>query len=127
MLKKLIAATLLCLSLSSLPALAAWQWFTNGLQTNPVANAILADTGLMPGAAGWSFQISISATVPTIIWIELVDGAGTTLGSFPLMVPASSTVVVPIVLNFNEPQLRVRCRLNTTITGLAHASIRKEY
>lgn len=111
--------------------MAAENWDTAGILTNPAANAILADTGPQTyptsgdGSGTLNFTVIVSSTVACIVHIELRDAANAaTIKSQAVILPANGTFQsiknLAVPLNGGE---RLRLRLQAAITGSAQGSI----
>jgi hypothetical protein len=99
-------------------------WFSAGIQTNPGANAILADTGAMPSAGKGTLQITLGANVAAVAALEHRNAANdATLNSQVI------ACAINQAFDTNFPNLewvageRFRVRLTAAIVGSAQASI----
>lgn len=130
--KSLVALILAAAAVFSGPAHAAGEnWYTAGIQTNPAANAIIADTGPLAfpnsgnGSGTMNFTVIVSSTVAAIIHVEIRDAANTAVvRSQAFMVPANTTFQsvknIAIPLDGGE---RLRLRMNGAVTGSVQGSI----
>lgn len=98
---------------------------TAGVQTNPVLDAILADTAALP-AGKYLFQVFISSSVVAAFEVEHRNAAnGANVFSQRVHVPASDTSRLPgpafvLTMALNE---RVRVRNVAALTGNVQAQI----
>lgn len=104
---------------------SAQTWNSALLQTNPAANAIVADTGPALGDNARKWYTICSSTVSAILIVEHRDAANATnLHSQGFFLPANGTVTMGpdsalVVLNGE----RVRLRLNAAVTGSLWCSV----
>jgi len=98
-------------------------WFDGGIQTNPVINAILVDTGALP-ASQFAAKIILGGNVAAVATVEQRDSTNTTnLKTQTIAIPINGVVDLDfpgVVISANE---RIRLRLNAAVTGSIHASI----
>jgi hypothetical protein len=119
--KRLLFVALFCFSSF---AVQAADWVTNGVMTNPAANAILAES-VIPADATKKFSVVVSTNVAAIVFVEWRDSTNTAnLRSQAILLPANQTVQVwaDFVPNFAADE-RIRIRLNTGVTGTMHGSL----
>jgi len=123
---------LIAAGLVLLPSLSLAGWATAGLQTNPAANAVLADTGALPPQS-LNMTMFCSCTVACTVVLEHRNAANnanvvdpltgnTHAQGFFIGAQGSQANPFPQAI-FLEDQERVRLRLNTAITGAAWCSI----
>jgi len=94
-------------------------WQSAGVQTNPVADTILADSGAI--AAGGTFSVTMGCvtSVPATVALELRDAANTTTlnsMSFNILDISKLTDLVQFSITVAANQ-RLRIRLVNAITG----------
>lgn len=109
-------------------AAGAADWYTAGVQTNPLANAVLADTGGVPADSTRRFEVICATTVSAVAFIEWRDATNVNnLRTQGVILPANQTSEIKFmwVPNFATGE-RVRVRLNAAITGVAQCSILME-
>lgn len=98
---------------------------TASAQTNPAANAILADTGAFAISNNVDVRILVSSTVAAVIVFEhrnATDTANVTSHIFP--VAANSPLVVHVANAFSVgASERLRLRLNAAIVGQCQGSM----
>jgi len=122
--KKLTAVFLFVAAILTAP-LASAQWFTNGIQTNPTANQIVADTGAVGDGAGHDFDVYVSSTVAVAIVVEWRNAANdANVLAYIIPVPANGfaywTSRGALAFQGNE---RVRLRMNSGVTGSVQGAI----
>jgi hypothetical protein len=127
MMKKLYATILLVLLSLALPAHADWQ--TAGLLTNPVTDAILADSGPTPIDGGVRGKFFMSTTVTVIGVIEWRNASNTAnLKSQAFVLPANSSIQIMLEFPLNMTAgERLRLRVNTGVTGTVQGSIFSDF
>lgn len=104
-------------------------WITGGLQTNPAAATILADTGARSGPAGSTevileLRLLASASASCGIEIQHRNAANTTnvwQHAFRLAADSVVNTEIPVTITNGE---RVRVVMLTNPTGLVQASLR---
>jgi hypothetical protein len=98
-------------------------WDTAGPLTNPVVNAILADTGpLGPGGKSWS--VWVSSSVAAVVVVEYRDAANAAnVKAHTIPMAAMSTILITLPNLDTADQERLRLRLNAAITGVMQGSI----
>jgi hypothetical protein len=97
---------------------------TNGVLVNPAVNAILADTGPLPGPANHTATIIASSSVAMVIVLEYRDAAnGANLWAHTFPIAAQQPFKLDINLTMNADLERLRVRLQAAIAGQAQVSI----
>lgn len=101
--KKLLFAFFVLLA-SQAQAQTPFGWFTNGVITNPAANAILADSGAFPSneAGDREFYFVFSCSAACVIQVEHVTSGG----SVVIIDSQTQSFVVPLAAlsNYTFPQ-----------------------
>lgn len=99
-------------------------WFSAGIQTNPAAAAVLADTGALAVGGRGAIKIILGANVAIVCTIEHRNAANlANVNSQTIAVGANQ------VLDLDLPGLdwvageRFRVTVNVAVVGSAHASI----
>jgi hypothetical protein len=106
----------------------AADWFTAGVLTDPVTDAILADTGAIAGALPNSYCVNaivISSNVAAVVILEQRNAANAAnITSQAILIQANDTITYPrfcvVLTGVNQ---RIRLRLNLGVTGVMQASI----
>jgi hypothetical protein len=104
-------------------------WLTGGLQTNPAAAAVLADTGARSGPAGSteaSLELKLLATASAACGIEIqhrnaANNANVWQHAFRVAADTIVNVDIPVTVANGE---RVRVVMLTNPTGQVQASLR---
>jgi len=98
-------------------------WATAGIQTNPATDAILADSGALPGGVG-AVTVVIGGSVAFIVTVEHRDAANTANVKTQVLAAGANdpfSVELPGI-NFAASE-RIRVRLNAGVTGSVQASL----
>jgi len=99
-------------------------WFTTGAQTNPVINAIIADTGALADGGTSNVTMVVSSTVACAVVLEQRDAANTAnINSHIFPIAANTPLMVSFPAVSFAPSERFRARLNAAVTGQVQASI----
>lgn len=104
-------------------------WITGGLQSNPSAATILADTGARSGPAGSTetiLELRLLATSSAVCGIEIqhrnaANNANVWQHAFRLAADAAINIELPVTIANGE---RVRVVMLTSPTGQVQASLR---
>jgi hypothetical protein len=106
--------------LSIASALAAWD--TAGIQVNPAASAVLADSGPKAGGA-FDALVILGANVAVVATVEWRNAANTANVKSQVIAVGANQVIqlkFPVDLALNE---RVRVLNNAAVTGSVQASV----
>jgi len=125
--RKTIAAVILIVLCSVAFANAQAFWYTNGVQTNPGAGQVMADTGpisIAGGQATYQIRIVTSGTIMATFDFEHRNDANTTtLKSQQIRLLASGTQEVGILVIEVAEGERFRVVMVNGIVGTVQASI----
>ena len=128
MIKQLLRVVGVVIVLCNFYDVKAADWFTGGVLTNPITDAILADTGTIVGALPNSYCINvivISSNIAAVVILEQRNAANTAnITSQAILIQANDTITYPrFCVVLTEVSQRIRLRLNLGVTGVMQASI----
>ena len=99
-------------------------WSSEGIQTDPGASVLLADTGALPGGRRHTFTILCWANVGAEMIIQLRNAGNTdTVNSQVLSVTLGSLIIAFTVKLVPAISERLRIITRAAITGACQASI----
>lgn len=105
----------------------AGTWSTEGPQTGPSANTILADTGPLAASGSRVFTVIVRSTLGTVVAVEYRNAANDgNVKSQEVAIPANETVHLKFEpgVDMNADDERIRVRLIPALTlGTIQASI----
>lgn len=98
-------------------------WYSEGVQTAPAANTILADTGALGSSGSRAFNLILNATIALGVTLEWRNSDNTAnVQTQVLSIPAGQCVQYTGALAMDESQ-RLRVRTNAVTLGNVQASI----